>query len=337
MHKYIKLYYLYGNFHRYFYHKVINILPKGTEYQDFKHMSKIIVIEGPTAVGKSGVAVGLAQHFGCCVIGADSRQVYRELSIGTAVATEEEMRGVEHYFVQDRSVVAPLSAGAYEREAVELIDRLSEGRGAGDVVAVVAGGSGLYVDALLGGLDDIPGDRAVKERLQNRLETEGVEVLLEELHTKDPEYYINIDPKNPQRLIRALEAIEVSGQRYSTLRKNCGKERTFTHQRIVLELPREELYQRINTRVDIMLEQGLLEEVRSVEKYRDLQALQTVGYREFFEHFDGVCTLPHAIDKVKQHSRNYAKRQETWLRRSAPTAPRFSPHNLPEILKNLSV
>ncbi len=298
-------------------------------------MAKILVVQGPTAVGKSGVAVKLAAHYNCPVISADSRQFYREMMIGTAVPTPEEMDGVKHYLIQDRSVCEPLSAGEFELEAVRLIEELSVGREDSDIVAVVAGGSGLYVDALLYGLDKIPSDPAVRGELNDELEQEGIESLAARLKVLDPVYFDKVELSNPQRVLRALEATIVSGRPYSELRIGERANRPFTAIKIIIDLPREELYSRINQRVDEMVSQGLVEEAQSVYKYRDLSALRTVGYSELFEHFDGAISLERAIELIKQHTRNYAKRQITWLRRDT-TTPRLSPFELEKIIEYIT-
>ncbi len=298
-------------------------------------MTNILVIQGPTAVGKSGVAATLAKHFNCPVISADSRQFYKEMMVGTAVPSTEEMMGVKHYFIQDRSVQQPLSAGEFENEALALIDKLSQGKSSGEIVAVVAGGSGLYVDALLNGLDPIARDSSIREMLNNRLEIEGLDSLLRELKRLDPDYFGEVETGNPQRVIRALEASLVSGVPYSKLRVGRAKSRPFGTIRVIIDLPRAELYSRINNRVDEMVEGGLVEEARSVHKYSSLNPLKTVGYSELFEFFNGKTNLLTAIELIKQHTRNYAKRQLTWLRRDSST-PRFSPYQIDSIIQYIT-
>lgn len=290
-------------------------------------MGKIIVIQGPTASGKSSLAVRVAARHNVPVISADSRQFYREMSIGTAVPSTEELAMAQHYFIQDRSVTAPLSAGGYELEAVELINRLNAPY-LGDserVIGVVVGGSGLFVDALLYGMDPLPSSREVREELNGLLESRGLEVLVEALKIADPAYHSVVDRSNPQRVIRALEVCRVSGMPYSNLRSGRVSIRDFGVEKYYVDLPREELYSRIDSRVDLMMEQGLLDEVRGLLRYEGLTALQSVGYSELFDYFRGSVSLERAVDLIKQHSRNYAKRQLTWLRRDRVT-PRVNPY-----------
>lgn len=293
-------------------------------------MARIVVIQGATGVGKSAVAAELAAHYGAVVISADSRQFYSEMAIGTAVPSTEEQALAHHYFIQDRSVTEPLSAGGFQCEASALIEKLSDGQPSDKIVAIVVGGSGLFVDALLYGLDEIPSDEKVRIELNELYEKEGLEPLLSELKELDPESYNIVERENPQRVVRALEVCKVAGVPYSSLKTGKG-EILFDATKIIIDLPREELYDRINCRVDIMIEEGLEAEARSVEKYSHLSALRTVGYSEFFDYFDGKISREKAIDLIKQHSRNYAKRQITWLRRDEST-PRFSPFNIEDII-----
>ncbi len=286
-------------------------------------MAKIIVVQGPTAVGKSAVAIEIARHYNCKILSADSRQFYKEMAIGTAVPSSEELASAQHYFIQDRSITEPLSAGGYEVEASSLIAELSEGLAADDIAAVVVGGSGLYIDALIWGLDPLPGDELIRSKLTDTYNTEGLEPLLKELERLDPATHSSIEQSNPQRVIRALEVCLASGKAYSSL-KSHSKTPKFDFIKIIVDLPREELYRRIDSRVDIMMCEGLEAEARSVYKYRDYNALRTVGYSEMFDYFDGTITLERAVELIKQHSRNYAKRQITWLRRDE-NLPRFSP------------
>ncbi len=290
-------------------------------------MARIVVIQGATASGKSRVAAEVARRLGVCVISADSRQFYREMSIGTAVATPQERQMAEHYFVQDRSVVDHLSAGGFETEALALIEKLSVGKGTDEVVAVVAGGSGLYVDALLNGLDPLPSDEKVRELLNAQLRSEGLQSLLDELRRLDSDYYNKVDRCNPQRVLRALEVCRVTGEKYSQQRSGAKVERPFEVTRVIIDRPREELYSRINMRVDQMVQEGLEAEVRGLVQYAELTPLKSVGYSEFFDYFNGKTTRSQAIELIKQHTRNYAKRQLTWLNRSADVE-RVHPDNI---------
>ncbi len=287
-------------------------------------------MQGSTAAGKSAVAVEIASRVGCAVISADSRQFYSEMAIGTAVPTCEELSAARHYFIQDRSVTEHLSAGGFAEEASALISELSEGRGEGEIVAVVVGGSGLYVDALLYGLDPLPSDEGVRAEFLRRLNSEGLQSLLSELKRYDSVTFETIEKSNPQRVIRALEVCKVAGKPYSELKSGASQMR-FDAVKIIVDMPREKLYERIDSRVDVMMAEGLEAEALSVYKYRELSALRTVGYTELFEYFDGKITLSRAVELIKQHSRNYAKRQVTWLRRDSQT-PRFAPSEIDAIL-----
>lgn len=275
------------------------------------YRKKIIVLQGPTGVGKTAAGVRLARHYGIPVLSADSRQVYREMSIGTAVPTFEEQAGVPHWFIQNKSVTDLFSAGDYEREALQLLDEqlFSE-----TPTVLLVGGSGLYVDALLNGFDDLPeSDPALREELS----ATPLDELLAELERLDPVYYAAVDRQNPQRVIRAVEVCRISGKPYSALRSGVSKPRDFTILKIGLDLPRTLLYERIDRRVDAMMEAGLLAEAERLYPQRSLPALQTVGYRELFDHFDGTIPLAEAVELIKRNTRRYAKRQLTWLRRDA--------------------
>ena len=275
-------------------------------------MQNLIVIEGPTASGKTALAVDLAKRLQTVVISADSRQFYKELAIGTAKPDPEELQGVPHYFIDSHSIHEPLTAGVFAEEAMQLIQQeLKHFRN-----IIVVGGSGMFIDALCKGLDPIPVDETIQLQLREEFENHGIESLLVELKEKDPDFYREVDQSNPARIIRALEVVRLTGKPFSSWRKNNPDSRPFNVQRFVLDWPREILYQRINQRVDLMLENGLLDEARRVFPFRELSTLQTVGYKELFDYFDGNCTLEFAIDKIKQHTRNYAKRQLTWFRRN---------------------
>jgi tRNA dimethylallyltransferase len=245
----------------------------------------LIVIVGPTAVGKTAISVKLAKKLSCAVISADSRQLFKEMQIGTAKPTTEEMDGVNHYFINDRSIEKEFSAGRFEHEALQVIDEEFVSKD----VCIVVGGSGLYIDALCLGLNDFPEVKpAVREALNKKLLAEGVEKLYQHLLEVDPEYAREIESKNSQRIIRALEIYKSSGKAYSSFRLGMNSRRNFNIHYIGLELPREELYQRINSRMDSMIEQGLFDEALGLLAYRDINALQTVGYNEVFMHHDGL-------------------------------------------------
>ena len=276
----------------------------------------LIVIGGPTGSGKSALAVEIAKHFGAPIISTDSRQMYRGMAIGTAQPTKEELAAVKHYFIADRPITEPISAGEYEREALALLDKLFEEH----PFVIAVGGSGLYVDALCYGFDELPtADEELRATLTARLASEGLESLVEELHKLDPEYWEVVDRSNPARVMRALEVCLASGKPYSAQRSGKRSERPFRMVRIGVDMPRDVLYDRINRRVDMMMEAGLVAEARAVWPHKHLNALQTVGYKELFDYFEGNCTLDEAVELIKRNSRRYAKRQLTWFRRHEQT------------------
>lgn len=282
--------------------------PKGT----------LIVIGGPTASGKTHAATAIAARFGTEVISADSRQFYGALRIGTARPLEEELLGVEHHFLGHLDIQETWSAGAFARAAEPVLQRILGEHGK----AVLVGGSGLYIDALIKGLDPLPFEEtALRERLQERSMRDGLAPLLDELRKLDPVTFERIDRKNPHRVTRALEVCLATGRPYSeqrTARTDRGDLRIV---RIAMDLPRDVLYERIDERVDRMVSDGLVEEARAMAPHRHLNALRTVGYTELFAHFDGKTDLDQAIALIKQHTRNYAKRQMTWLRRDPGWQP----------------
>ena len=276
----------------------------------------LIVVVGPTGSGKSALAVKLAQHYNAPVISTDSRQVFRNMAIGTAQPTTEELAAAKHYFIADREVEDDFNCGKYEVEALALLERLfAENR-----YVVAVGGSGLYIQALCEGMDSLPeADDALRAELKARLENEGLEVLADELRRLDPKYAEEVDIQNPARVMRALEVCITTGRPYSEQRVGKVAERPFNIVKVGTDMPRDLLYERINRRVDMMVEQGLVAEAMAMYPKRHLNALQTVGYRELFEHFDGNCSLDEAIELIKRNSRRYAKRQLTWFRRDEST------------------
>lgn len=274
-------------------------------------MQQLIVIEGPTASGKTALAVALAKQLNTVVLSADSRQFYKEVAIGTAKPSKEEMDGIPHYFIDSHSLEQPLTAGQFETEALKLITtELKEYK-----QLILVGGSGMFIDALCIGLDPIPTDETVQNTLRKELTTLGLDSLLAELKNLDPAYFEEVDQANSTRVLRALEAIRITGKQFSELRKQKPEPRPFSVTRFVIDHQREVLYDRINRRVDLMIEAGLIEEVKSVQHLKHLPSLQTVGYKEVFDYFDGTYSLETCIEKIKQHTRNYAKRQLTWFRR----------------------
>ncbi|MES2555062.1 MAG: tRNA (adenosine(37)-N6)-dimethylallyltransferase MiaA [Bacteroidota bacterium] len=274
-------------------------------------MQQLIVIQGATASGKTALGVVLAQHLNTVVISADSRQFYKEIAIGTAKPTVEEMQGIPHYFVDSHSIHQPVTAAQFAQEAMELLQTTLKDY----PQVVVVGGSGLFIDALCIGLDPIPTNPEMQLQLRSELEQNGLAPLLEELQQTDPAYFQEVDRDNATRILRALEVIRSTGKPFSAWRQNKPAPRPFTTRRFVIEHPREQLYQRINQRVDNMLADGLLDEVKAVYSFKELASLQTVGYNELFDYLDGISDWQTSIDKIKQHTRNYAKRQLTWFKR----------------------
>lgn len=275
-------------------------------------MPTLHIILGPTAVGKTDYALAEAQRVGSPVVSCDSRQLYRELRIGVARPSEAQLAAMKHWFIADRSIDTPCSAGGYELEALALLERLFRDH---DTV-VMAGGSGLYIDALCNGLDDFPeADPVLREELSRRLREEGVASLRSELRILDPASYAAIDPANGQRIIRALEVTIGTGRKFSEFKTHAPKSRPFDIIKTGLTRPRAELYARIDARVDAMMEEGLLEEARSLLPHRDSPALNTVGYKELFGYFDGVYDLAEAVRLIKRNTRHYAKKQLTWWAR----------------------
>lgn len=275
-------------------------------------MPTLQIILGPTAVGKTDYAIAEALRVGSPVVSCDSRQLYRELRIGVARPDEAQLAAVQHYFIADRSIAEPCSAGAYELEALQLLEKLFRDH----ETVVMAGGSGLYIDALCNGLDDFPeADPELREQLSERLRTEGVAALRADLRILDPESYAALDPANGQRIVRALEVTIATGRKFSSFKSHAPKARPFTIEKIGLTRPRPELYARIDARVDKMMEEGLLDEARALLPHRALPALNTVGYKELFDYFDGRYELAEAIRLIKRNTRHYAKKQLTWWAR----------------------
>lgn len=273
----------------------------------------LIAIVGPTAIGKTALGILLAKHFKTEVISADSRQFFKEMNIGTAVPSPEELNEIPHHFIQHKSIFEPYSVGDFERDAIHLLEQLFQKND----VAVMVGGSGLYVDAVVNGLDEFPEvDPKIREFLNDKLLNEGLESLQNELKQRDPAYYKIVDLDNPHRLIRALEVCISANKPYSSFLAQNKPKRAFKSLYIGLQAPRETIYERINARVDLMMEAGLLEEVRKLHPHKALNALQTVGYKELFEYLEGNCDLEYAILEIKKNTRRFAKRQLTWLRKN---------------------
>lgn len=272
----------------------------------------LVVVAGPTAVGKTGFCISIARHLGVPVVSADSRQLYREMRIGTARPLPEELAGVPHYFIGSHSVAQPLSAGQYEAEALPLLASLFQAH----PVVVLAGGSGLYIDAVCRGFDPMPQvPETTQAALHHQYQQAGLPPLLQELEQKDPAFYQSVDHHNPARILRALEVIRATGQPFSSFRQAKAPERPFRILKICLYRPRETLYQRIDHRMDQMLAQGLEAEAQQLYPLRDRQPLQTVGYQEIFRHWQGHYDRQEMIRLLKRNSRRFAKRQLTWFRR----------------------
>jgi len=272
---------------------------------------KLIIVQGPTASGKTALSIALAKHFNTEIISGDSRQFYQEMIIGTARPSIEELSMVKHHFISSHSIKNEFNTADFSREARVLCANLFESK---DHVILV-GGSGMYLDALTFGLDEIAADETIRKSLNQIFELEGLAVLVDELREKDPEYCLSADLKNPVRVIRALEVIRMTNQPYSIQRKGFKNDLPYDIVRFSIAWNREDLYDRINLRVDEMITNGLVEEVKGLEEFQSLSPLKTLGYSEIFEVFDNKCSLETAIENIKQHTRNYAKRQMTWLRR----------------------
>ncbi|HIY14370.1 MAG TPA: tRNA (adenosine(37)-N6)-dimethylallyltransferase MiaA [Candidatus Alistipes cottocaccae] len=275
-------------------------------------IKRLLVIVGPTGSGKTDLSIRLARHYGAPILSTDSRQFYRGMAIGTAQPDPDQLQAAEHHFIASHDLNEDLNCGSYEMQALSCLEKLF----AEHDWVIAVGGSGLYVRALCEGMDDLPqADPELREALSRRLETEGVDALAAELRTLDPAYYATVDRRNPARVMRALEVCLQTGRPYSEQRTGVRRPRPFGIVKVGVDLPREELYARIDRRVDRMVADGLEAEARALYPYRTLNALQTVGYREFFDYFDGRTSYEEAVSLIKRNSRRYAKRQLTWFRR----------------------
>lgn len=279
-------------------------------------MKNLITIVGPTAIGKTSLSIALAQQFNCEIISCDSRQFFNEMRIGTAVPSTEELAAAQHHFIQNKSIFENYTVGDFEKEAISKLDELFL---TNDYVVMV-GGSGLYVDAVLKGFDDFPEiDPSVREEVASNYEKLGIEYLQTELEERDPNYFEVVAKENPQRMMRALEVCIGSGKPYSSFLNQKKNTRNFTPILIGLEAERSVIYDRINQRVDIMMNEGLLAEATKLFPHKDLNALQTVGYRELFNYFEGEISLEFAVEEIKKNTRRFAKRQLTWFKRNEDT------------------
>lgn len=311
------------------------------------YMKTLIVVTGPTAVGKTSLSLDLANHFGIPIINADSRQIYRDMPIGTAAPTHEELQRVRHYFVGTLALDEYYSASMYEQQVMALLPQLF----ATSDYALMSGGSMMYIDAVCNGIDDIPTvDEETRQTLKQRLAEEGLESLCEELRRLDPEHYEIVDRKNPRRVVHALEICLMTGRTYTSFRKKEAERepdgdasgtvagsnsRPFRVVKIGLTLPREEIYDRINRRADKMMEKGLLDEARRLLPMRNLNSLNTVGYKEMFAYFDGKWTLQEAVERMKGNTRRYARKQLTWFKRDKQMTW-FSPEDKQMIIRHIT-
>ena len=292
-------------------------------------MNTLIVLIGPTAVGKTDTSLALAEHFGCPIISSDSRQMYCGMEIGTAMPTKAELERCKHHFVAQLQPGDYYSAAKYEEDVMKLLEE----EFCNHKVMLMSGGSMMYIDAVCKGIDDIPTvDDETRAMVLEKYEKEGLEQLVSELRLLDPEYYNEADIKNPKRVMHALEICYMTGKTYSSFRKRNTKERPFRIIKIGLQRDREELYDRINRRVDMMIEQGLIDEVKKFAHLKHHNSLNTVGYKEIFKYLDGEWTLPFAIDKIKQNTRIYSRKQVTWYRKDKEIAW-FHPNDIQEIIK----
>ena len=279
---------------------------------DCESNKTLLVILGPTGVGKTNISLRLAMHLGCPIVSSDSRQFYRELKIGTAAPTEDQLRRVTHHFIGSHSIFDEYNAGQYEQDAIRLLDQLFHKQN----VVMLVGGSMMYIDAVCNGMDDIPTvDSETRASWQKQYSDCGLEFIQNELKRLDPAHYEQVDLQNPKRIIHALEICTITGKAYTELRTGQRKKRAFNILKIGLNRPRPELYERINTRVEEMMSGGLLHEAEAFYKFKNLNTLNTVGYKELYEYMDGNWTLDYAVNMIKQDSRRYAKRQLTWFNR----------------------
>ena len=288
----------------------------------------LIVVVGPTAIGKTELAIKLAQHFNREIVSADSRQFFKEMEIGTAKPTADELSLAKHHFINSHSVEKLFSTGDFEIEALNVIDEIFEKQD----IAILVGGSGLYINAVVNGLDKMPDiDLSIRASLNKKFEEEGIQPIQNQLAQIDPEYFEKVDQNNPQRMIRGLEVFLSTGIKLSSMLSATKKERPFNMIKIGLNTDRAILYNRINSRVDKMMEMGLLDEVKSLTSVKHLNALNTVGYSELFDYLDGKITLDEAVNAIKQNTRRFAKRQLTWFRRD-DEMNWFEPNQTPEII-----
>lgn len=295
-------------------------------------MKTLFVIVGPTGVGKTSLCLKVAEHLNTVIINADSRQVFKETPVGTAAPTKDERKSIRHFFVGNLHINEYYNASKYEQDVLKLLNILFKYK---DNV-IMSGGSMMYVDAVCKGIDDIPSvDDNIRKTLQERFDKEGLSGISKELALLDPDYYAIVDKNNHKRIIHALEICLSTGKPYSSFRKNITKERPFRIIKIGLNMDRQRLYERIDLRVEQMIHDGLIQEALNVYEYKDLNALNTVGYKETFEYLDGLCTLDNAIFRIKSNTHKYCRKQLTWFRRD-PNIHWFSPDNIEEIINYIN-
>ncbi|MBP9984757.1 MAG: tRNA (adenosine(37)-N6)-dimethylallyltransferase MiaA [Prevotella sp.] len=293
-------------------------------------MKTLVVVLGPTGVGKTELCLNIAKHLKSPIINADSRQIFAEMPIGTAAPTKEQQREVLHYFVGNHNITDYYSAAMFEEDAINTIDKLFKD---GHNSVLMSGGSMMYIDAVCKGIDDIPTiDESTREKLKIEFERDGLDKLVDKLKVLDPEHWLIVDKKNPRRVIHALEICMMTGKTYTSFRRNTNKKRPFNILKIGLNRDREELYERINKRVLNMIDEGLIDEVLQLYNFRNLNALNTVGYKEVFDYLDGLLTLDEAIRQIQSNSRRYMRKQLTWFKRDE-SIKWFNPNNVEEILK----
>lgn len=293
----------------------------------------LIYVAGPTGIGKTKLAIDLAKKFNTEIVSCDSRQFYKELKIGTCPPSFNDLNDIKHHFIHNKSIKDTYSVGDYEKEAIELISEIFKIKD----TLILVGGSGLYADSILFGMDEFPNiSKEIKEKIQFDIENSGLDYILEELRILDPEYYNKVDKNNIVRITRALEVIKQTNSKFSSLRTNKKKKREFKSHILILESSRDDLYCKINTRVDKMLENGLEKEAYQLMDYKKLNTLNTVGYKEFFKYFDGEMSYNDTINKIKQNTRNYAKRQITWLKKYKDAIRINSNSNANSIISKIS-
>lgn len=288
----------------------------------------LIVVQGPTGVGKTEASIKLAEHFGIPILNADSRQIFVEIPIGTAAPTTEQQQRAKHFFVGNKHITEYYNASMFEKDVTSMLSRLFQTYD----YAMLSGGSMMYIDAVCDGIDDIPTvDENTRAWMKHRLEKEGLQSLVDELKKLDYEHWLYVDKNNPRRVVHALEICHATGRTYTSFRKKAFKQRPFNIIKIGLEKPREQLYDNINSRVMKMIDNGLIEEARNMLPYRNLNALNTVGYKELFNYFDGTIPLDEAVRQIQSNTRRYCRKQQTWLKKDQ-RIKWFAPENIKEII-----